>query len=77
MSSYSLDINGPIGLSDYSSINDYINILEGKDSIDINMNLDNRENMDIICDILNRTNFEIDVKEKVNSNKYHILALKK
>ena len=63
MSSYHLNIKGPMGLSDYSSVDDYINILDSKDEVIIEMNCEKRQNVDIICNMLERSNFEINKKD--------------
>ncbi|MCS4526835.1 hypothetical protein JTS98_14160 [Clostridium botulinum] len=65
-----------MGLSDYSSINDYINILDSKDEVIIEMNCEERQNMDIICNMLERSNFEINKKDILKEN-YYIEAYKK
>ncbi|NFJ06730.1 hypothetical protein FC905_17445, partial [Clostridium botulinum] len=66
----------PMGLSDYSSINDYINILDSKDEVIIEMNCEERQNIDIICNMLERSNFEINKKDILKEN-YYIEAYKK
>ena len=76
MSSYHLNIKGPMGLSDYSSINDYINILDSKDEVIIEMNCEERQKMDIICNMLERSNFEINKKDILKEN-YYIEAYKR
>ncbi|MBO0534195.1 hypothetical protein EXQ31_13020 [Clostridium botulinum] len=65
-----------MGLSDYSSINDYINILDSKDEVIIEMNCEERQNMDIICNMLERSNFEINKKDILKEN-YYIEAYKR
>ncbi|WP_251860681.1 hypothetical protein [Clostridium sp. Marseille-Q2269] len=76
MSSYHLNIKGPMGLSDYSSINDYINILDSKDEVIIEMNCEKSQNVEIICNMLERSNFEINKKDGLEQN-YYIEAHKK
>lgn len=42
MSEYNLDINGVINLSDYSSINDYIDVVGESDKLIININYNDK-----------------------------------
>ncbi|NEZ46583.1 hypothetical protein FDF74_05060 [Clostridium niameyense] len=76
MSNYSLDIKGKIELSDYSNINDYINILDKRDEITINMDLKNNEDFEIICDILKRNSLNLYVQKKMGLSEYYIKAKK-
>ncbi|WP_125153886.1 hypothetical protein [Clostridium rectalis] len=76
MSYYKLDINGNIDLSDYSNINDYMDVVSEEDSLLINLIDDNKENFDIICSMLIDKGFNIIDREQ-QMYKYKILANKK
>lgn len=76
MSNYSLDIKGTIELSDYSNIDDYMNILDKRDEITINMDLKNNEDFDIICNILKRNSLNLYVQKKMGLSEYYIKAKK-
>ncbi|SHH87679.1 hypothetical protein [Clostridium grantii] len=62
MSVYRLDIKGHIGLSEYSTINDYFAIVNDSDTFTINLNKESKEDLDIICNMLQNSDFHI--KEK-------------
>lgn len=70
MSYYKMDINGNINLSDYSNINDYIDVVGRNDKLSINLNNKDNENFNILCSLLEQKGFNIINK----SENKHILA---
>ncbi|SKA86599.1 hypothetical protein SAMN05428976_108105 [Clostridium sp. USBA 49] len=62
MSEYRLEINGPIGLSDYSNINDYMNIIGENDKVIISIGPGDAHNVDIITNILHHNGLEVAMK---------------
>lgn len=62
MCSYSMEIKGNIGLSDYSNIYDYINIVEKKDDFLILIKSKGKDDVNLICSMLTDNNFSIDHK---------------
>ncbi|CDI50853.1 hypothetical protein BN906_02896 [Clostridium tetani 12124569] len=64
MSDYKLDINGNMNLSDYSSINDYLEIPKKDDRISIKLNCNSKDELDIICKILNNKGFDVINKQE-------------
>ena len=76
MSDYKLDINGAIELSDYSSIYDYMEIVNENDSLTINLR-GKDDDFDIICSMLKEKGFNIIRKENVENQVHYILASKK
>lgn len=73
MSDYRLNINGKVSLSDYSSINDYLEIPKKDDKVYIKLNYKSEDELDIICKILSNKGFNIIDREENN----HIYASKK
>ncbi|MBE6066070.1 hypothetical protein [Clostridium cochlearium] len=59
MSDYRLDINESINLSDYSLINDYLEIPRKNDKVSIKLNYRVKDEVNIICKILNNKGFNI------------------
>lgn len=76
MSDYKLDINGAIELSDYSSIYDYMEIVNENDNLTINLRGE-KEDFDILCSMLREKGFNIMKKEYVEGNSHYILAIKR
>ncbi|OFI06930.1 hypothetical protein CLOACE_07240 [Clostridium acetireducens DSM 10703] len=74
MSEYFLNINGRLELSDYSSIYDYIDIVDKTDKLTINIDCNNKD-FDIIYVMLKNKKLSIDYK-KVKGEKYSIIAYK-
>lgn len=74
MSSYRMDINGVIGLSDYSNIYDYIGVVENKDSFTITMDNEAQDSISIICSMLQDNNFIIREQGIDSMGKYFINA---
>ncbi|WP_242866385.1 hypothetical protein [Clostridium acetireducens] len=74
LSEYFLNINGRLELSDYSSIYDYIDIVDKTDKLTINIDCNNKD-FDIIYVMLKNKKLSIDYK-KVKGEKYSIIAYK-
>ncbi len=76
MSEYRLEISGNIGLSDYSNINDYLNIIGENDKVTIAVGTGETHNVDIITSILRHNGFEIAMKGSHDDARYYITAFK-
>jgi hypothetical protein len=76
MSEYRLEINGSIGLSDYSNINDYLNIIGENDKVTITVGSGETHNVDIITSILQRSGFEVALKGGHDDARYYITAFR-
>lgn len=76
MSQYSLDISGRIDLSDYSVIDDYVNMVGEKDKIKISIDEYEKKEAAVICTILENRDFDIQSKGGGYSGKYYIEAIK-
>lgn len=76
MSQYCLDINGEIGLGDYSSIDDYMSLVGSEDKLVITFDKKNNMDMELICSLLKKKNFEIGSCEINKEGKYYITSYK-
>lgn len=76
MSEYHMDINGDIELGDYSSIYDYISIVNKNDNLTISIHSDETQNVNIVCKMLETSDFVVDLYEKQNDSQYYIKAYK-
>lgn len=76
MSDYKLDIIGSIELSDYSSIYDYMEIVNENDNLTINIRGE-KEDFDILCSMLKEKGFNIVKKRNIENNSHYILATKR
>ncbi|KZL93140.1 hypothetical protein [Clostridium magnum] len=76
MSEYHMDINGSIELGDYSSIYDYISIVNKNDNLTISIHNDETQNVNIVCKMLETNNFVVNLYERQNDRKYYIEAYK-
>lgn len=76
MCNYRMDIKGKIGLSDYSNIFDYINIVKVCDRFIIYMESLDDDNIGIICSMLKDNNFNINNQGYDNKGIYYIKAQK-
>ena len=76
MSDYSMDISGNIGLSDYSNIFDYLNIIEKDDNFVIRINKDNGGDIDMITSMLRDNKFIINYTQHDDLGNYYISANK-
>jgi hypothetical protein len=76
MSEYHMDINGSIQLGDYSSIYDYMYIVNKNDNLTISIENDETQNVNIVCKMLENSDFVVDLYERQNDGKYYIKAYK-
>lgn len=76
MSKYRMDISGTIELADYSSIYDYMAIVNSNDNLIITINNSEEENINLICKILENNNFMVDLDDKDNDGTCYIKASK-
>ena len=74
MSDYSMDISGNIGLSDYSNIFDYLNIIEKDDNFVVRIDKNNGGDIDIITSMLRENNFIINYTQYDSLGNYYISA---
>lgn len=74
MSEYRMDISGTIELADYSSIYDYMAIVNRNDNLIITINNGEGENVNLICKMLENNNFIVDSNNKNNEGKCYIKA---
>lgn len=76
MPDYKMDINGGLGLSEYSNIFDYMNVIDKNDNFTITLNSVAKNDINIITSMLKDSNFSI-LEEGVNqTGKYYINANK-
>lgn len=59
MAQYHLDVSGRVKLSDYSSIHDYMELINKNDKFTISIEKGDKENIDIICNMLKTSKFSI------------------
>ncbi|WPC41792.1 hypothetical protein [Clostridium sp. JS66] len=76
MAQYQMNINGNIQLMDYSSIYDYMAIVDKCDSLTINFNEGQINDIDILCNILENNHFMVNRDKYYNKGEYHINATK-
>lgn len=76
MSDYSMDISGNIGLSDYSNIFDYLNIIDKNDNFVIKINKNNVNEIGLINSMLEDNKFIINYAEYDTMGNYYITANK-
>ncbi|WP_244833994.1 hypothetical protein [Clostridium sp. BJN0001] len=74
MSDYIMDINGRIELGDYSSIYDYLNIVESDDNFIIKVHSNSQNNIMIIDSMLIKSNFIVNSKIYDSSGNCYITA---
>jgi hypothetical protein len=75
MSEYKLDLVGDINLSDYSSIHDYMGLIELNDNFTITSKMKNSEEMKILCKMLENNYFSI-VKQGGSENGEYFITSK-
>ena len=76
MPDYRMDINGDLGLSEYSNIFDYMGVVDSKDNFKITLNNVQKDNINIITSMLKDSKFSI-LNEGVDTNgSYYINASK-
>jgi hypothetical protein len=76
MSEYRLDIVGDINLSDYSSIHDYMGIVEQNDKFTITSKMKSPEEMKILCKMLENNCFTIVAQGGTQNGEYYITSQK-
>lgn len=76
MSDYSMDISGNIGLSDYSNIFDYLNIIDKNDNFVIRVDKSNRGEIELINSMLKDNKFIINYTQHDEYGNYYISANK-
>lgn len=76
MSEYQLSIRGNIGLSDFSSISDYVGIVGKDDVLNINMDTNSSTEMELVYEILKKKDFIIDVTQNSKTQECNIIAHK-
>jgi hypothetical protein len=76
MSDYSMDISGNMGLSDYSNIFDYLNIIEKDDNFVIRIDKDNKGDINMITSMLKDNKFIINYTQYDDLGNYYISANK-
>lgn len=76
MSDYRLWVNADIQLQDYSSFDDYVNIVDKNDNLTITLDNNSDELKNIMCSILLKNNFSIDVRKRENQEGYYIVAIR-
>lgn len=74
MSDYIMDINGRIDLGDYSSIYDYLNIVESDDNFIIKVHSNSENNIMIINSMLIKSNFVVNSKIYDSNGNCYITA---
>lgn len=77
MSRYRLDISGNIDLSDYSNINDYIELVGPNDSFIVTFDKVSNENIDIVYNMLQEKDFTINSKEEQQDGNIYLHAMKR
>ena len=76
MPDYKMDVNGGLGLSDYSNIFDYMGVVDRNDNFTITLDSVDKNDINIITSMLKDSNFSI-LDEVVNqTGKYYINANK-
>ena len=77
MPDYRMNINGDLGLSEYSNIFDYMGIVDIKDNFTITVDNAQKDSISIITSMLKDSKFYI-INEGIDNNgKYYISANKK
>ncbi len=76
MCNFRIDISGKIGLSDYSTIFDYIEIVNSSDNLIIYMQSMGNDDVEVIHSILKDNNFNVNSQGYDNNEIYYIIAKK-
>lgn len=76
MSDYRMNINGSIGLSDYSNIYDYLGVVDAEDNFIITLNNSEASEISMINSILKDNYFCIWKEGYDDYGVYHIYAYK-
>jgi len=77
MSEYKLDIPGDINLSDYSSIHDYMGIIERNDRLTITSKMKDPKERKILCEMLENNCFNVVTQGDKENGGYYITSQKK
>lgn len=72
MPDYKMDINGQLGLSEYSNIFDYMSVVDTKDNFTITLDNVQKENINIIISMLKDSKFSILNEGIDDKGKYYI-----
>ena len=76
MPDYKMDVNGGLGLSEYSNIFDYMGVVDRNDNFTITLGSVDKNDINIITSMLKDSNFSI-LDEGINpTGKYYINANK-
>ncbi|WP_300382410.1 hypothetical protein [Clostridium sp.] len=76
MPDYKMDINGELGLSEYSNIYDYMGVVDKNDNFTITLKDKDEKNIDMITSMLKDSNFSILEEGLNNTGDYYINANK-
>ena len=76
MSNYRMDINGTLGLSEYSNIFDYMGVVDSNDNFTITLNRTSESDISMITSMLADKNFYIIDKGMGADGNYYISANK-
>jgi len=76
MSEYRLDLVSDINLSDYSSIHDYMGLIEQNDKLTITSKIKNPEELKILCKMLENNYFTIVAQGGTQNGDYFITSQK-
>lgn len=76
MSDYRMDIQGSIGLSEYSNIYDYLCIVDKEDKFTISIDKENKDCVGTISSMLHDNRFIVDNQGVDNEGNYFINAHK-
>ena len=76
MSDYRMDINGTLGLSEYSNIFDYMGVVDSNDNFMITLNQANENDINMITSMLSDKDFHITDKGMGADGNYYISANK-
>jgi len=76
MSEYKLDIPGDINLSDYSSIHDYMGIIERNDKFTITSKMKDPEELKLLCRMLENNYFTVVTQGDKENGEYYITSQK-
>ena len=76
MSNYRMDINGTLGLSEYSNIFDYMGVVDSNDNFTITLNRASESDISMITSMLADKNFYIIDKGMGSDGNYYISANK-
>ena len=75
MSHYTMEVSGTIGLSDYSNIYDYIDVVDTNDKFSIYLNEVTEDNISMICSFLYDKDFQIIKQGRDAEGKYLIYGI--